>query len=109
MQIRLADKILGDSKLKWRRGAYKEKTRNILENEIPGMGIPKEETYNKYGDSSRKIGIIDIAKHGGFLLRIRSARISEFGSLVEGGIFLRRGGVNRFRPAIPKHGLRWRK
>ena len=31
----------------------------ILENEMPGMRkeIPKEETYNKYGDAARKIEI----------------------------------------------------
>ena len=41
----------------------------ILENEMPGMGkeIPKEETYNKYGDAARKIEIEAIEKHGTFI------------------------------------------
>ena len=29
-----------------------------------GKGIQKEETYNKYGDDARKIGILDIGEHG---------------------------------------------
>ena len=37
----------------------------ISENETPGMGeeIPKEETYNKYGDVAMKIEIAAIGKH----------------------------------------------
>ena len=31
-----------------------------------GMGIAKEETYNKYGDSSAKIQIGSIERHGNF-------------------------------------------
>ena len=40
-----------------------------LENEMPGMRkeIPKEETYNKYGDAARKIEIEAIEKHGTFI------------------------------------------
>ena len=41
----------------------------IPENEMPGMRkeIPKEETYNKYGDSARKIEIGAIGKRGTFI------------------------------------------
>ena len=40
----------------------------ISENEMPGMPnvIPTEETYNKYGDANRRVGIGDIAEHGAF-------------------------------------------
>ena len=36
---------------------------------MPGMRkeIPKEETYNKYGDAARKIEIEAIEKHGTFI------------------------------------------
>ena len=35
---------------------------------MPGMRkvIPKQETYNKYGDSARKVEIEAIGKHGAF-------------------------------------------
>ena len=40
----------------------------IMENETPGMrkAIPKEGTYIKYGDASRKVGIDAIGKLGDF-------------------------------------------
>ena len=46
----------------------RERSGEIAEDEMPGMGgeIPKEETYNKYGDTSRKIEIGAIGKHGAF-------------------------------------------
>ena len=35
----------------------RESSGKILENEMPGVGkeIPKEETYNKYGEAARKL------------------------------------------------------
>ena len=40
-----------------------------MENEMPGTlkEIPKEETYNQYGDAPRKIEIDEIGKHGAFI------------------------------------------
>ena len=53
------------------------------------VGIPKEETGSKDGDTARKIEIVATGQHGGF------ARIPFFGntvrgSLIGGGICLRR-------------------
>ena len=59
----------------------------ISENEMHGVGkeIPKEETYNNYGDAARKIEIeIEaIEKHGAFI-RIPFCRIPIDESLIEG-------------------------
>ena len=40
-----------------------------MENDMPGTReeIPKEETYNKYGDAARKSEIWAIGKHGAFV------------------------------------------
>ena len=44
------------------------KSEEISENLMPGIRkeTPKEETYNKYGDSAMKIEIEAIEKHGAF-------------------------------------------
>ena len=62
----------------------KEKSEQILENEMPGMrkAIRKEETQNKYGDDARKIDIGAIGEHGTFI-RIPFSEIPE-GSLIGG-------------------------
>ena len=41
-------------------------------------GIPKEETYNKYGDAARKIEIGEIGKQWGFYT-------APFSGIPEGG------------------------
>ena len=45
-----------------------EKIAKIPENDMHGMGeeIPKAETYNKYGNAARGIGIVDIKNMGAF-------------------------------------------
>ena len=57
----------------------------ILENEMPvaRKGIPKEETFNKYGGADGKVGIDAIGKHG----TVRGDAFlghSGGGSLIEG-------------------------
>ena len=46
----------------------RERIGEISENEMPGIteAIPIGETYNKYGDTARKVEIGAIGKHGGF-------------------------------------------
>ena len=50
---------------------------------MPGMGgvIPKEETYNRYGDAATKIGIVGIGKRGA-CARLPFAEIPGGGSLI---------------------------
>ena len=40
----------------------------ISENDMPGMrkAIPKEETFNKYGDAARRVGTEAIEQHATF-------------------------------------------
>ena len=63
----------------------REKSEQILENEMPGMrkAIPKEETQNKYGGASRRIEIEAIQKHGD-CRKSSFLRDSGRGSLIEG-------------------------
>ena len=63
----------------------REKREEILENETPSIRqeIPKEETYDKYGDASRKIEIWAIGEHGGFA-RIHFTVIPQAVSLIAG-------------------------
>ena len=84
----------------------REKSEEISENEIPGMWeeIAYRETYNKYGDSAMKIEISEI---GGdwylFANSICGNTLCEI--LNRWGIFLRRGGINRFRLVTRKRTL----
>ena len=52
---------------------------------MPGMrmGIPKEETYYKYGEDDRKVEIEAIGKHGTFG-RIPSSEVPDGEPLTEG-------------------------
>ena len=62
-----------------------ESEKRFRKNEMPGAGkeIPKEETYNKFGDAARKIEIGAIGKHGTFA-RIPFAEIPNGASVIEG-------------------------
>ena len=70
----------------------------ISENEMPAMGreIQKEETYIKYGDAERRIGIEAIEKHGTCVM-VHFPEIPDEASLI-GGIFAYTVETNPFRP-----------
>ena len=55
-----------------------------------GGEIPKEETYNKYGDASRKIEILAVVENGAFA-RILFLRVTGAGVLNRQMIRLHRG------------------
>ena len=69
---------------------------------MPGMRkeIPKEETYNKYGDAARKIEIEAIEKHGTFI-RVPFEQIPSGESLIEGR-FVYTIKINPFRRDMGK-------
>ena len=62
--------------------------------------IPKEETYNKYGDAARRIEIASIEKHGTFA-QIPFEQIPNGVSLIEGG-FVYAIKTNPFRRDMRK-------
>ena len=76
---------------------------------MPGMGvIPKEETYNKYGDSARKIEIGTIGGDVAFA-RIPFSEATAGASLIEGiFVYAVKNKINVDRPR-QNRGIRWRK
>ena len=72
---------LNDLRFKMQTGnknSPRERSGGNLENDMPCMrkGIPQEATYNKYGDTERKVEIGDIKKHGAFT-RIHFSEIQD--------------------------------
>ena len=66
-------------------------------------GIPKGETYHKYGGAARKIEIGEIEKHGAFI-RIPLGQIPTGESLFEGR-FVYTIKTNPFRRDMGKQGI----
>ena len=85
MRAELINWLMYSLRLKWELRTYQWRgSDGILGNEIPGMGeTPKEETYNVYGDSARKIEIWAVGKRGTFF-RTPYADIHDGESLIVG-------------------------
>ena len=64
--------------------------------------IPKEETYNKYGDSAGKVEIDAIGEHGAFTRPFFGN--PGWGSVIEGR-FAYATKISRFRPAVTRQEL----